>query len=136
MNAKENHASQSELIEKHTETVDWLSSSILWKSELQNFQKMLDDRDVPSVSGKNNVDADHFQLMIRHNIDEIEKLRNKLRNDETMLAKLMESKDDAINPGSDEHTSTMMQVESFSKAYKQFRKEFLEFTLQKKSHEA
>jgi hypothetical protein len=135
MNAKENHANQSELIEKHTETVDWLSSSILWKSELQDLQKMLDERSAFSATRKNDVDADHFQLMIRHNIDEIEKLRNKLRNDETMLAKLMESKDGSITVGSDEHTNTMRQVESFSKAYRQFRKEFLEFALKTKGHE-
>jgi len=135
MNAKANHATQSELIEKHTETVDWLSSSILWKSELQDLQKMLDERTVPSVTGKNDVDADHFQLMIRHNIDEIEKLRIKLRNDETLLAKLMESNDDSISLGSDEHTNTMRQVESFSRAYRQFRKEFFEFTLKAKGHE-
>jgi hypothetical protein len=135
MNAKENHATQSELIEKHTETVDWLSSSILWKSELQNFQKMLDERAHPATR-KSDVDADHFQLMILHNTDEIEKFRNKLRNDETMLGKLIESKDDSINPGTIEHQNIMHQLESFSKAYKHFRNEFLEFTLKARSHEA
>jgi len=135
MNANENHANQSDLIEKHTETVDWLSSSILWKTELQNFRKILDERVHPATR-TDDVDADHFQLMILHNIDEIEKLRNKLRHDETMLGRLIESKDDSIHPVTIEHQDTMHQLESFSKAYKQFRKEFLEFTLKARNHEA
>ena len=134
MNAKEHHATHSELIEKHTETVDWLSSSILWKSELQDFQKLLDER-AHSKKRKNDVDADHFQLMILHHVDEIEKLRNKLRHDETMLGKLIESKDDPIHAATDDHLDTMLQLESFSKTYKLFRKEFFEFTLNARSHE-
>lgn len=128
MDANENHASQSELIEKHTETVDWLSSSMLWKSELQNFQKILDER-TSNPSKTENVDADHFQLMILHYLREIEKLRNKLRNHETSLGKLLELKDESTHQGAEEHDVIMSILESFSKTYKQFRKEFFQFTL-------
>lgn len=129
MNANENHASQSELIEKHTETVDWLSSSILWKSELQNFQGILEERGIYPATKKGNVDADHFHLMILHHLGEIEKLRNKLRNHETRLGKLLESKGESADNGTEEHQDLMSLLESFSKTYKQFRKEFFQFTL-------
>jgi hypothetical protein len=129
MNANGNHASQSELIEKHTETVDWLSSSILWKSELQNFQNMLEERALHTFSKAGKVDADHFQLMILHYLSEIEKLRGKLRHHETILGKLLESNDVSPNQGGEEHEYLMNLLESFSKTYKQFRKEFFQFTL-------
>ena len=129
MNANENYSSQSELIEKHTETIDWLSSSILWKSELQNFQVILEERSLLPASKTSNVDADHFHLMILHYLREIEKLRSKLRNHETRLGKLLESKDVPADNGTEEHASLMSLLESFSKTYKQFRKEFFQFTL-------
>lgn len=129
MNTNEKHTSQSELIEKHTETVDWLSSSILWKSELQNFQGMLEDRALHAVTKTGKVDADHFYLMILHYLTEIEKLRNKLRNHETRLGKLLDSKYKPNHNSDEEHEGLMSTLESFSKTYNQFRKDFLQFTL-------
>lgn len=38
----DNYILQPGLLSKHRQTLDWLSSAVLWKKELALFQKLLD----------------------------------------------------------------------------------------------
>jgi len=123
-----NYILQPILIEKHSETIDWLSSSILWKSELNAFQKILDDRTswITSIEGKKSLD--HFQnLIIYYKGEVVDDLRKKLRDHESKLAKMLESKDETDTQYYKEHDGIMDQLEIFSNIFKQFRTEFFEF---------
>lgn len=124
------NTSQAGLIEKHMETVDWLSSLFLWKGELQNFRKMLGETSMVPATKTGRIDADHFQLMILHQLSEIEKLRSRLLNHETTLNNRLDASSGSINlEGTEEHEHVMSLLESFSRNYRQFRKEFFQFTL-------
>lgn len=119
---------QPVLFEKHSETVDWLSSTMLWKSELNTFQKILDERAslIKSIDGKKSID--HFQnLVIYYNGELIDGMRKKLRDHETRLAHMLESKNESDTHYYKEHQSIMDELEFFSAHFKQFRAEFFEF---------
>ena len=119
---------QPVLFEKHSETVDWLSSSILWRSELNAFQNILDEHatSITSIEGKKGID--HFQnLIIYYNGEVIDSLRKELRNHETRLAHMLESKNKSDTRYFKEHQSIMEKLETFSGHFKQFRTEFFEF---------
>jgi hypothetical protein len=119
---------QPVLFEKHSETIDWLSSTMHWKSELNTFQKALDERasSIKTIDGKKGLD--HFQnLVIYYNGELIDSMRKKLRDHETRLAHMLETKNESDTSYYKEHRSIMDELESFSVHFKQFRAEFFEF---------
>lgn len=119
---------QPALFEKHSETIDWLSSTILWKSELNAFQKILDERDssIKSIEGKKGID--HFQNLITYyNGEVIDTMRKKLRDHETTLANILKSKNESDTHYYKEHRGVMEELETFSTNFKQFRTEFFGF---------
>jgi hypothetical protein len=123
-----NYILQPELIEKHTTTINWLSASVLWKSELRTFQKILDERAPRFTSIDNKKKIDHFQNLITYYSGEVvDSLRKKLRDHETHLATMLESKDEANVQYYKEHANIVDEVTTFSESFKEFRKEFFEF---------
>ncbi|HTE30819.1 MAG TPA: hypothetical protein VK666_10630 [Chryseolinea sp.] len=123
-----NYILQPVLFAKHSETIDWLSSTVLWKSELNAFQTILDERapSIKSIDGKKSID--HYQnLVIYYNGELIDTMRKKLRDHETSLAHMLESKNESDTHYYKEHQGIMDELESFSVHFKQFRAEFFEF---------
>ena len=119
---------QPQLFTKHSETIDWLSSSILWTSELNAFQKILDERapSIKSIEGKKGID--HFQNLITfYNGEVIDTLRKKLRDHETNLAHMLKTKNESNILYYREHEGVMNELETFSFHFKQFRTAFFEF---------
>lgn len=123
-----NYILQPELIAKHTATLNWLSASVLWKSELVTFQKILDDRAPRFTSVQDKKNIDHFQnLIIYYNGEVVDELRKKLRDHETHLAKMLELRDETNLQYYKEHKTVLDAASTFSESFKSFREEFFKF---------
>lgn len=123
-----NYILQPVLVEKHSKTLEWLSTSMLWKSELTTFQKILDQRAPLLVSLDDKKRIDHFQSLITYYKGEVvDDLRKKLRNHESKLADMLESKNESNIQYFKEHDNIMDQLQTFSNLFKQFRIDLLTF---------
>lgn len=123
-----NYILQPELLEKHTATLNWLSSTLLWRSELTAFQKMLDERASLFTAVEDKKSIDHFQnLIIYYNGEVIIGLRKKLLDHESRLATMLESKDEANTQYYKEHDSVMEELEAFAQSFANLKKEFITF---------
>ena len=123
-----NYILQPATLEKHSKTLEWLSASMLWKSELTTFQKILDQRApfLRSIDEKKQID--HFQnLIIYYNGEVVGDLRKKLREHEGKLAHMLESKNESDVQYFKEHDIIMDQLQTFSNLFKKFRIDFLTF---------
>lgn len=123
-----NYILQPALLEKHATTLNWLSSTLPWKSELTAFQKMLDERAhlFPAVEDKKKID--HFQnLIIYYNGEVIIGLRKKLLDHESRLATMLETKDELDTQYFKEHDSVMDELETFAKSFSDLKTDFITF---------
>jgi hypothetical protein len=119
---------QPELIEKHTKTLNWLSSCMLWKSEIRAFQKMLDQSSQYVTATDDKKKVDHFQhLILYYGGEVIDGLCKKLRDHESRLAKMLESEDESDVQYYKEHDTIIDELDSFSNQFTQFRSELIEF---------
>lgn len=128
-----NYILQPGLIKKHKKTLQWLSSVMLWKSELHYFQKVLEEKALlfKKVADKKRID--HFQnLFIYYGGEVLDELRSKLRAHEHRVASMLKTKNELLTKYFEEHDSLMDELEGFSKSYLQMKKEFLKFAARKK----
>jgi len=124
-----NYILQPATLEKHSKTLEWLSTSMLWKAELRTFQKILDQRAPLLTTTDDKKKIDHFQNLITYyNGEVVVDLRKKLRDHENKLAHMLESKNETETQYFKEHDSIMDQAATFSNLFKEFRAEFLAFT--------
>lgn len=119
---------QPQLLEKHAEALQWLSASMLWKSEVTVFQKILDER-APLLSAKEDKKRiDHFQnLILYYKGEVIDSIRKKIRDHETRLARMLEAENESDTQYYKEHHTIMDEASTFSTVFSQFRNEFLNF---------
>lgn len=119
---------QPALLEKHAEAIKWLSASVLWKSEVVFFQKILDERAPLFHSMDEKKGAGHFQnLILYYKGEVIDSLRKKLRDHEARLARMLESKNESDTQYFKEHEAIMNEASTFSNVFMQFRNDFLRF---------
>lgn len=131
-----NYILQPELLEKHAETINWLSTSMLWKSEVNTFQKILDERAPLLRTEDQKKKIDHFQnLIIYYKSEVIDNLRRLLREHESQLATMLETKDESNVQYFKEHDGIMDKLQTFSDLFKQFRAELLQFAQQVDTHQ-
>ena|SRR5690349_21293890 len=124
-----NYILQPETLEKHSRTLEWLSATMLWKSELSTFQKILDQRAPRLTTTNDKKKIDYFQNLITYyNGEVVSEIRKKLRDHETKLAHMLEFKSESDTEYFKEHEAIMNQAEIFSNLFKDFRAEFLAFT--------
>jgi hypothetical protein len=124
-----NYILQPETIEKHSKTLEWLSASVLWKTELTTFQKILDQKAPLFTSLDDKKTVDHFQNVITYYKGEVvDDMRKKLRDHESKLAHMLESKNESDTQYFKEHDAIMDQAATFSNLFTEFRTEFLAFT--------
>jgi len=120
--------SMTGLVDKHRETLEWLSCSVLWKRELGFFQKVLDNNAPKFSELEDKMRIDHFQnLLLYYNGEVVDALRKKLRNHEHKLAELVQHPLETQTEYFKEHLSLMDEAASFNKAYNQYKDEFLQF---------
>lgn len=126
-----NYILQPELLQKHSETITWLSTSVLWKSEVNAFQKILDERAPLLRTEEQKKKVDHFQnLIIYYKNEVIDNLRRLLREHESRLATMLESKNESDIQYFKEHDGIMDKLQTFSDLFRQFRAELLQFAQQ------
>jgi len=109
------HSVQPALLEKHSTTLKWLSATIHWKSELAFFQKTLKNQmrtDLPSDVKR---EFEYFDNQFVYLTEEaIEDLRKKLRNQESRLARMFETKSEWDAQYYKEHDSLMEDATKLS----------------------
>lgn len=124
---------QPQLIKKHKKTLYWLSSVTLWKSELNFFQKALEEKAPLFTKLSEKKKIDHFQnLLIYYSGEVIDSLRSKLRNHESRIASILKSKDEVHTQYFSEHDALMDELETFAKTYRELKESFVKFVTKKK----
>jgi hypothetical protein len=123
-----NYILQPGLVNKHRETVEWLSATVLWKRELRFFQRILDQHASKFIDIEDKKKIDHFQnLIIYYSGELIPSLSTKLRLHEKKLAEMLELKDELNTGYFKEHTDLMHELESFDKHAKDFKESLFNF---------
>ncbi len=119
---------QPTLLEKHRRTLEWLSSTLLWKREFNFFQKLLDQYSVKVTSVDDKKKMDHFQnLIIYYNGEVIDELRKKLRDHENKLAYILQTKNELKTDYFKEHDAIMQELESFRIRLVEYKEGLFEF---------
>lgn len=123
-----NYVLQPSLLDKHKNTLEWLSTAVLWKRELAFAQKLLD-----LYSGKFSCLADkkkidHFQnLIIYYRYELIDSLISRLRLHEKKLAEILESKNKAKTDYFKEHDTLMNELEGVNTQFAHNKEELFNF---------
>ncbi|MBL0740485.1 hypothetical protein [Chryseolinea lacunae] len=110
-----NYALQPALLDKHAKTLAWLSATMHWKSELAFFHKLLDEHAAVGVVRPDKTEIDHLQnLIFFYTVEVIEDMRKKLRNHESRLAKMLETKSEWDTQYYHEHDAIMNEAVALS----------------------
>jgi len=127
-----NYILQPSLLEKHRNTLTWLSSTLLWQREFNFFQKLLDEYGPKFNVVEDKKKIDHFQnLIIYYNNEVIPDLRKKLRDHEIRLADMLQTKDESKIEYFKEHDGIMQELESFNISFIEFKEKLFGFIEQK-----
>jgi hypothetical protein len=123
-----NYILQPALLDKHRNTLYWISSTNWWKTQLEFFQKLLDQNSSTFSSNNDKKRISHFQNIILYYRGEVvDLMRKKLREHESKLAQLLQTKDETATQYFSEHESLMSELETFAKQFKDFRQYFFQF---------
>ena len=117
-----NYVLQPALLEKHTKTLSWLSATALWKSELAFFQKQLEGQAALRLTTEVRREVDHFQnLVLFYSVEVIEDMRKKLRNHESKLARMLETKSEWETQYYKEHSALMEEADELSRRFEKLK---------------
>jgi len=117
-----NYVLQPALLEKHTKTLDWLSATVLWKSELAFFQRQLEDLAALRLMREDRSEVNHFQnLVLFYTVEVIEDMRKKLRNHESKLARMLETRSEWEIQYYKEHGELMEEAEALSARFERLK---------------
>jgi hypothetical protein len=119
---------QPSLMEMHRQSLDYLSAAVLWKRELQFFQKLLDKYAAKFSTLDDKKKVDHFQsIIIYYKGELVDELSHKLRAHEARLARLLQERNESDTQYFKEHEGLMAELISFSKSYDQFHHDLYDF---------
>lgn len=119
---------QSALLEKHSKSLQWLSTTLLWKSRLIVFQQVLDEHAVRTLSVDLRKQMDHLQnLVTYYSIEVVDELRKKLRAHENKLAKMLEAKSEWDTDYYQEHDSLMDEAAIIDASISAIKEELLQW---------
>lgn len=109
---------QATLLEKHANTLAWLSATVLWKSELAFFQKQIDRLSALRLTIYDRRDVDYFQnLLLFYSVELIEDMRRKLRSHESKLARMLETNSEWETQYYKEHGALMEEAGELSQRF-------------------
>ena len=129
-----NYILQPALLEKHTLTIQWLSSTALWKGELAFMQQLLDENAYLFESADEKQKISHIQnLVTYYSAEVLIGLRKKLRDHENNLARMLELKDETNIHYFKEHDQIMAELESFAKQFTDLKAELFNLIQEKKT---
>lgn len=119
---------QPALLDKHRQTLEWLSAAALWKKELTFFQKLLDQYSLQEFDYERHKKIGHFQSMITYyNAEIIGSLTSYLRLHEKKLAQMLASKGATKTEYFKEHDDLMRDAEAISIQFIQNKEDLLAF---------
>lgn len=119
---------QPSLLSKHKKTLEWLSGAVLWKRELDFFQKLLDQYSSRFTSVDDKKTIDHFQnLIIYYKGELIDSLTSRLRLHEKRLAEMLETKDETKLDYFNEHEGLMNELEALNTQFREYKEELFGF---------
>jgi hypothetical protein len=122
---------QPSLLDKHRNTLDWLSATVLWKRELSFFQKLLYQYSPKFTTVDDKKKIDHFQnLLLYYNGELIDNMSSRLRLHEKHLADILQNNDESKIEYYKEHDELMNELETFSKHFVQYKQELF-FAIEK-----
>lgn len=119
---------QPSLMEMHHSSLEWLSTSVLWKQEVTFFQKLLDRYSPQYTSNDDKKKVSHFQNVITYYGGElIDTLRKKIKTHEHKLADRLQELKTTDTEYYQEHGELMEELGSFLKTFNSFKSEFFHF---------
>ena len=119
---------QPSVLNKHKESLQWLSAAVLWKRELAFFQKLLDQYAPKFTAIDDKKKIDHFQnVIIYYKGELIDTMTGKLRLHEKKLAEMLEAHDETKTEYFKEHDALMGEFESLSQQFTQYKDELFAF---------
>jgi hypothetical protein len=119
---------QPSLMDRHRKSLEWLSTTVLWKRELWFFQKLLTDYSQRFTSETDKKKISHFQSLVTYYGGEVvDVLRKKIREHETNLAHMLQSEDEADTQYFKEHNAVMDELETFNTAFITLKHDLYEF---------
>jgi hypothetical protein len=115
-------------MDMHHSSLEWLSTTVLWKQEVAFFQKLLDSYVAKGTSTDEKKKVSHFQNLITYYGGElIDTLRKKIKTHEHKLADLLQELKGSDKEYLDEHGSLMEELSAFMKTFNSFKSEFFGF---------
>ena len=122
------HLLQPSLMEMHHSSLEWLSTTVLWKQEVSFFQKLLDRYSPQLTSIDDKKKVSHFQNLITYYGGElIDTLRKKIKTHEHKLADLLQELKGGDKEYLEEHGALMEELSAFMKTFNSFKSEFFGF---------
>lgn len=119
-----NYILQPSLLTKHAKTLEWLSATVLWKKELQFFQRLLDEHASKFGTDEDREQMHHLQNIIRYYKDElIDSMASRLRHHEKKLADMLETKDELKTAYIKEHLALMNDLQSTNDQFRSYKEE-------------
>jgi hypothetical protein len=112
----------------HQSSLEWLSTTVLWKQEVAFFQKLLDSYVAKGTSTDEKKKVSHFQNLITYYGGElIDSLRKKIKLHEHKLANMMQELKGSDKEYYDEHGELLDELSAFMKTFNSFKSEFFAF---------
>jgi hypothetical protein len=122
------HLLQPSLMEMHHSSLEWLSTTVLWKQEVSFFQKLLDRYSPQLTSIEDKKKVSHFQNVITYYGGElIDTLRKKIKAHEHKLADRLQELKTTDTEYYQEHGELMEELGAFLKTFNSFKSEFFSF---------
>jgi hypothetical protein len=119
---------QPGLVTMHQESLNWLSTTELWKRELSFFQKLLDTYAGNFTAVEPKKQISHYQSLITYYKGElVDLLKKKIREHEHKLARMLNEVNEADVEYIQEHNAVIDELISFNKVYTDFKNSFFEF---------
>ncbi len=120
------------LMEMHHSSLEWLSTSVLWKQEVAFFQKLLDAYVIKGTTTDEKKKISHFQNLITYYGGElIDQLRKKIKTHEHRLADMLQELKGSDHEYDEEHGELLEELSSFLKTFNSFKSEFFAFVEKK-----
>jgi hypothetical protein len=116
------------LMDMHHSSLEWLSTTVLWKQEVGFFQKLLDSCVAKGTTTDDKKKVSHFQNVITYYGGElIDSLRKKIKLHEHKLADMMQELKGSDKEYYEEHGTLMEELSAFMKTFNSFKSEFFSF---------
>lgn len=123
-----NYILQPGLVTMHQESLNWLSTTELWKRELSFFQKLLDTYAGNFTAIEPKKQISHYQSLITYYKGEVvDMLKKKIREHESKLAHMLREMNESDVDYIHEHNGVIDEFTQFNKVYTDFKNSFFEF---------